>query len=123
MWIGLVDADWPMATDPAALTFLPMITKPIFRAEFKAGEGGKTAVSMARWVNTRGEEGSWSEITTVAAQSRRYATNARNDAGATTGESMLWPRANLHPIRSFACNMVSSSHPHSVSAPSLRLSL
>ena len=56
-------------TDPAALTFLTMTMKPSFRAEFKAGEGGKTAVYMARWVNTRGEKGPWSEITmaTVAA--------------------------------------------------------
>ena len=46
-----------------------MTTRPSFRAEFKAGEGGKTAVYMARWVNTRGEKGPWSEITaaTVAA--------------------------------------------------------
>ncbi len=57
------------ANDPAALTFLTMTTKPSFRAEFKSGEGGKTAVYMARWVNTRGEKGPWSEVTaaTVAA--------------------------------------------------------
>ncbi len=41
-------------TDPAAPTFLTMTTRPSFRAEFKAGEGGKTAVYMARWINTRG---------------------------------------------------------------------
>ena len=46
-------------------SFLTMTTKPSFRAEFKAGEGGKTAVSMARWVKTRGEKGPWSEITTA----------------------------------------------------------
>ena len=45
--------------------FLAMTTRPSFRAEFKAGGGGKTAVSMARWVNTRGEKGPWSEITTA----------------------------------------------------------
>jgi hypothetical protein len=50
---------------PAALTFLTMTTRPSFRAEFKAGEGGKTAVYMARWINTRGEKGPWSEITTA----------------------------------------------------------
>jgi hypothetical protein len=55
--------------DPIALTFLTMTTRPSFRAEFKAGEGGKAAVSMARWISTRGEKGPWSEIapTTVAA--------------------------------------------------------
>lgn len=46
-------------------SFLTMTTRPSFRAEFKAGEGGKTAVYMLRWVNTRGEKGPWSEITTA----------------------------------------------------------
>jgi hypothetical protein len=69
VWVKLVDADQPAPTDPArdpsSFTFLTMTTKPSFRAEFKAGEGGKTAVYMARWVNTRGEKGPWSEITTA----------------------------------------------------------
>ena len=65
VWVKLVDADQPAPTDPAELTFLTMTTKPSFRAEFKAGEGGKTAVYMARWVNTRGEKGPWSEVTTA----------------------------------------------------------
>ena len=52
-------------TGPAALTFLTMTTRPSVRAEFKADEGGKTAVSMARWVNTRGEKGLRSEETTA----------------------------------------------------------
>ncbi len=42
-----------------------MTTRPSFRAESKAGEGGKTAVYMARWVNIRVEKGPWSEITTA----------------------------------------------------------
>ena len=65
VWVKLVDADAPAPTDPAALTFLTMTTKPSFRAEFKAGDGGKTAVYMSRWVNTRGEKGPWSEVTTA----------------------------------------------------------
>jgi hypothetical protein len=65
VWVKLVDADQPAPTDPAALTFLTMTTNPSFRAEFKAGEGGKTAVYMARWVNTRGEKGPWSDVTTA----------------------------------------------------------
>ena len=65
VWVKLVDADAPAPTDPAALTFLTMTTKPSFRAEFKTGEGGKTAVYMARWVNTRGEKGPWSEVATA----------------------------------------------------------
>jgi hypothetical protein len=44
VWVKLVDVDQPTPTDPAAFTFLTMTTKPSFRAEFKAGEGGKTAV-------------------------------------------------------------------------------
>ena len=65
VWVKLVDADQPAPTNPAALTFLTMTTKPTFRADFKPGEGGKTAVYMARWINTRGEKGPWSEITTA----------------------------------------------------------
>ena len=72
VWVKLVappHADQPAPTDPArdpsSFTFLTMTTKPSFRAEFKAGEGGKTAVYMARWVNTRGEKGPWSEVTTA----------------------------------------------------------
>ncbi len=35
-------------------------------AEYRAADGGKTAVYMLRWVNTRGEEkGPWSEVTTA----------------------------------------------------------
>jgi hypothetical protein len=57
------------AGDPANFTFLTMTTKPSFRATFKPAEGGKTAIYMARWVNTRGEKGPWSELAmaTVAA--------------------------------------------------------
>ncbi|MCC6661417.1 MAG: hypothetical protein IT437_11080 [Phycisphaerales bacterium] len=33
--------------------------------EFPDGGGGKTAVYMLRWVNTRGEKGPWSEVTTA----------------------------------------------------------
>lgn len=53
------------AHDPRSFTFLTMTTKPSFRAEFKADEGGQTAISMARWINTRGERGPWSEVTTA----------------------------------------------------------
>lgn len=61
----LVDANSPAPIDPAAFTFPTMTTKPSSRAEFKAGEGGTPAVYIARWVNTRGEPGLWSEITTA----------------------------------------------------------
>jgi hypothetical protein len=65
VWVKLLDADQPAPTDPAALTFLTMTTRPSFRADFKPGEGGKTAVYLARWINTRGEKGPWPEITTA----------------------------------------------------------
>jgi hypothetical protein len=72
VWVKLVEPGEPANStgpaalgDPAALTFLTMTTKSSFRAEFKPGEGGKTAVYMARWVNTRGEKGPWSEVTTA----------------------------------------------------------
>jgi hypothetical protein len=45
--------------------FLTMTTRPSFRAEYARAAGGKTAVYMARWVNTRGEKGPWSEVTTA----------------------------------------------------------
>ncbi len=67
VWVKLVDADQPAPTNPDALVFLTMTTKTTFRAEFKPGEGGKTAVYMARWINTRGEKEPWSEITTATA--------------------------------------------------------
>jgi len=72
VWVKLVDADQPADSliiaslgNPATFGFLTMTTKPTFRADFKPGEGGKTAVYMARWINTRGEKGPWSEITTA----------------------------------------------------------
>ncbi len=61
VWVKLVDADQPAPTDPAALTFLTMTTKP----SSHAANGGKSAVDMLRWINTRGEKGPWSEITTA----------------------------------------------------------
>ncbi len=69
VWVKLVDAGTPAPTDPAALSFLTLTSRPTVRTEFKAHDGGKTAVYMLRWVNTRGEKGPWSEIcsATVAA--------------------------------------------------------
>jgi len=69
VWVKLVDAGTPAPTDPAALSFLTLTSRPTVRTEFKSADGGKTAVYMLRWVNTRGEKGPWSEIcsATVAA--------------------------------------------------------
>ena len=62
VWVKLVDAEQPAPTNPAALVLLTMTSKPTLRADFKPGEGGKTAVYMTRWVNREGEKGPWSEI-------------------------------------------------------------
>jgi len=66
VWLTLIDAGQPAPTDPNALAFLTMATKPSIRADFRSGDGGTNwggAVYMARWINTRGEKGPWSEIT------------------------------------------------------------
>ena len=56
----------PSAQPPVpSFSFLTMTTRPTLRAEFKPGDGGKTAVYMARWVSTRGEKGPWSEVATA----------------------------------------------------------
>jgi len=50
----------------AGLSRLRALTARLsFRAGLKAGEGGKTSVSTTRWINTRGEKGPRSEITTA----------------------------------------------------------
>lgn len=65
VWVKLIDAGQPAPTDPNALSFLTMTTRPTLRTDFRAADGGKTAVYMLRWVNTRGEKGPWSEVTTA----------------------------------------------------------
>ncbi len=64
-WEGILAPSSPAPTDPAALAFLTMATKPSIAAEYRAADGGKTAVYMLRWVSTRGEKGPWSEVTTA----------------------------------------------------------
>lgn len=65
VWVKLVDAGQPAPTDPAAFAFLAMATGGGVTAEYRAADGGKTAVYMLRWVSTRGEKGPWSEVTTA----------------------------------------------------------
>lgn len=65
VWVKLVDAGQPVPTDPNALSFLTLTTRPIVRIEFRAADGGKTAVYILRWVNTRGEKRPCSEVTTA----------------------------------------------------------
>jgi hypothetical protein len=54
-----------MLGDPATFSFLTLTTRPTLRTDFTTAAGGKTAVYMLRWVNTRGEKGPWSEIATA----------------------------------------------------------
>lgn len=51
--------------DPRTFSFLTMTTRPTLRTDFPTAAGGKTAVYMLRWVNTRGEKGPWSEVATA----------------------------------------------------------
>ena len=46
-----------------------MVTKLSVTAEYRAADGGETAVHMLRWVSTRGEYGLWIQVAsaTVAA--------------------------------------------------------
>ncbi len=72
VWVKLIDAPHtgqPAPTDPIGdpktFSFLTMTTRPTLRTDFRAADGGKTAVYMLRWVNTRGEKGPWSDVTTA----------------------------------------------------------
>jgi hypothetical protein len=38
---------------------------PFAGVENSAADSGNTAVYMARWINTRGEKGPWSEVITA----------------------------------------------------------
>ena len=65
LWVKLSSSPQPAPTDPEALHFLTMTTKPTILAEFAAADGGKTALYKTRWVNTRGKKWPWSEIATA----------------------------------------------------------
>lgn len=49
-------------TDPEAMTFLAIETRPPYRADFDAADVGKTVYFALRWMNNRGETGPWSQI-------------------------------------------------------------
>ena len=53
----------PAPVDPAAMPFLANETKMPHRNDFDATDLGKTASYAARWVNTKGDSGPWSQIT------------------------------------------------------------
>jgi hypothetical protein len=53
--------DGPPPVDPSELRYLATDTRSPYVAGFDGANGGKTAYYMLRWVNTRGETGSWSQ--------------------------------------------------------------
>jgi hypothetical protein len=48
-------------TDPSELSFLGLDTRTPYTVEYSGDDAGKTAHYMARWTNTRAEQGPWSE--------------------------------------------------------------
>ncbi len=61
-----VKVDGPAPVDPNTdLRFLGLDSRTPYLAEYSGADGGKPAHYMARWVNSRGEKGPWSETLTV----------------------------------------------------------
>ncbi len=48
-------------TDPSELRFLTLDTASPYLSEYPGADAGKTAYYWLRWVNTRGEQGPWSD--------------------------------------------------------------
>jgi hypothetical protein len=44
VWVKLMDSGQPVPTDPNALSFLTMTTRSTLRTDFRAADGGKSAV-------------------------------------------------------------------------------
>ncbi len=59
IWAALVD---PTGHNPPEFHYLALDTKTPYLAHFDGSDGGKTAQYMARWANTKGEQGPWSEV-------------------------------------------------------------
>lgn len=49
-------------TDPNAMAFLAIETRAPYRADFEAGDAGKTVYFAFRWLNTKGQPGPWSQV-------------------------------------------------------------
>ncbi len=48
--------------NPNAMAFLAIETRTPYRADFDAGDVGKTVYFAFRWLNTKGQPGPWSQI-------------------------------------------------------------
>lgn len=55
-------------TDASELTFLGVDTRTPYLASYTMAQGGQTVYYMLRWVNTRGEQGPWSETVQATIQ-------------------------------------------------------
>jgi hypothetical protein len=53
--------DTAAAPDPTTAQFLTFLTRSDFTSTFTMADNGKTATYFARWTNSRGELGPWSE--------------------------------------------------------------
>ena len=58
IWVKVGD---PAPTDPSQLQFLGTDTRTPYVAEYGGEDAGKVAHYMLRWVNTKGEQGPWSQ--------------------------------------------------------------
>lgn len=58
IWVKVGD---PAPTDPDQLRFLGLDTSTPYVAEYSGADAGKTAYYMLRWVNSKGEQGPWSQ--------------------------------------------------------------
>lgn len=58
IWVKIGD---PAPIDPSELSFLAVDTRTPYTTDFGGADGNKTAHYMARWVNTKGDKGPWSE--------------------------------------------------------------
>jgi hypothetical protein len=52
-------------TDPEGARFLGFVTKAEFESTFSPSDNGKTATYFARWTNSKGELGPWSQPATM----------------------------------------------------------
>ena len=59
----IVDAGGAAPTDPNAMPFLANETKTPNRNDFDPADAGKTVWYALRWINTKGDPGPWSQIT------------------------------------------------------------
>ena len=62
IWVKVGD---PAPTDPGQLRFLATDTRTPYVAEYGGEDAGKVAHYMLRWVNTKGEQGPWSQTVSV----------------------------------------------------------